>query len=913
MAIVFKATDLRYHRTVAIKVLRPRVAASMGQERFLKEITLASRLQHPGIIPLYESGMAGNLPYFVMPFITGQRLRDRLARDPQLPLEEVVRYTRDIASALDYAHAEGVVHRDIKPENILLLGDRVVVADFGLARAMTVAEGDHLTGEGLAVGTPEYMSPEQIDAGKTVDGRTDVYSLGCVVFEMLAGEPPFTGRSVQNVLARHLAEPPPAVDILRPALPPGVAQVVTRALAKVPADRFSTAGALADGLAAATAAKARNPTAIRWTSLIAAGLAVLALAAVPVSRAVRTALARPDPNRVLVFPLLDRETPPHALTGEDVAAYIGYALEGTAPLRWEEGGAWLAAEERTDPGRAGRLRQREVSLGRRARYFIDGTILRGTDSLRVVLTLYDAAGDTIVRSSGRAGAPGASEARLGVLAVADLIPVLVDPGRRIDVTPLADRRASAIALFLLGERAYRRTRFAAALPLYEAAIAADSAFAMAALKGAQAASWTEQYERADTLARIAVSYGALLPLRYRHLIQGLASYLAGDPESALTQLGKALAIESSWSEAWTAVGETYFHLLPRRGLGDSMAAQAFRRAWEADTGFTPPLFHLTQLAVRRGALGEAERFRALFATRALDPSLTLQLNLMVGCLKGAPRGGEWPTMDSAIVEDVLDVARLLAPVPGSNRCAESGYRQILGSRLGSRYRFAALYGLQSLLVVEGRYDDTRRLLESPVSDSLGGRWFYLMDFAAGAPFQSEADSFARASGSDYRTQSTTRLWALGLYETRHGTAEPIGAISRALKAKADSSGTPVDALFAAIMAAHATLAAGDSGSAERQFATLRPRARRNELAWSLWAPLGLERLRWAELLLARHQPEAAIAVAELLEAPQPGGYLLYLPGSLKVRARAWAAAGRSEQARVFTRRLAALQGSAAGS
>src|SRR5438477_1236648 len=207
MATVYLAQDRKHHRQVAIKVLKPELAAALGPERFLREIDTAARLTHPHILPLHDSGEAAGLLYYVMPYVEGETLRDRLEREGQLPLEEAVRITREVASALSYAHSHDVVHRDIKPENILLSGGEAVVADFGIARAITAAARGQLTETGIAIGTPGYMSPEQGAASARVDERSDIYSLGCVLYEMLAGEPPYTGVNARSVIAKQITDP----------------------------------------------------------------------------------------------------------------------------------------------------------------------------------------------------------------------------------------------------------------------------------------------------------------------------------------------------------------------------------------------------------------------------------------------------------------------------------------------------------------------------------------------------------------------------------------------------------------------------------------------------------------------------------------------------------------------------------
>jgi non-specific serine/threonine protein kinase len=254
MALVYLAEDLKHRRQVAIKVLRPELAATIGADRFLREIEIAARLSHPHILPLFDSGAAGDLLYYVMPFVPGESLRSRLARQRQLPTEEALRLTREVASALGFAHQQGIVHRDIKPENILLAEGIALVADFGIARALRSSRANSdgstnaLTVTGLALGTPAYMSPEQFTADE-VDGRSDLYSLGCVLFEMLAGEPPFTGATVEALLRMHLTTEPRALSELRPTVPVGLVGVVARALAKDPANRFQSAAQLAEAVA----------------------------------------------------------------------------------------------------------------------------------------------------------------------------------------------------------------------------------------------------------------------------------------------------------------------------------------------------------------------------------------------------------------------------------------------------------------------------------------------------------------------------------------------------------------------------------------------------------------------------------------------------------------------------------------
>jgi hypothetical protein len=247
MATVYLAHDLRHDRKVALKVLRPELAAVIGAERFLAEIKLTANLQHPHILPLFDSGEADGFLYYVMPFIEGESLRDRLRREKQLPVEDAVRIGREVADALDYAHRHGVIHRDIKPENVLLHDGRALVADFGIALAASKA-GSRMTETGMSLGTPHYMSPEQAMGERDITARSDVYALGCVLYEMLTGEPPFTGPTAQAIVAKVLTATPEPVTTLRRTVPPGLAAAVHRALERLPADRWPSAASFAAAL-----------------------------------------------------------------------------------------------------------------------------------------------------------------------------------------------------------------------------------------------------------------------------------------------------------------------------------------------------------------------------------------------------------------------------------------------------------------------------------------------------------------------------------------------------------------------------------------------------------------------------------------------------------------------------------------
>ena len=297
MATVYLARDLKHDRDVALKLLRPELAAVLGGNRFLNEIKISARLDHPHILTLIDSGAADGFLYYVMPFVRGESLRDRLERDKQLALDDALAITRQITSALDYAHRQGIVHRDIKPENILLHEGEAVLADFGIAMAVKEAAGHRLTESGVSLGTPQYMSPEQATGDRPLDSRSDIYSIAAVLYEMLAGEPPHSGASVQAVIAKLLTERPTRLRVIRDTVPEGVDAAVAKALAKLPADRYASAGDFARALTAPGLPWRPSARSRRWVAIAIGGAAAAATTTAAVIFA-RKPAPPPPPDRI---------------------------------------------------------------------------------------------------------------------------------------------------------------------------------------------------------------------------------------------------------------------------------------------------------------------------------------------------------------------------------------------------------------------------------------------------------------------------------------------------------------------------------------------------------------------------------------------------------------------------------------
>jgi serine/threonine protein kinase/Tfp pilus assembly protein PilF len=569
MATVYLAQDIRYRRPVAIKVLHAELAHALGPGRFLREIEIAAQLQHPHILPLLDSGEAAGLLYYVMPYVSGQSLRSRLNRERQLPWDDVLQITEQIASALAYAHEQGVVHRDIKPENILLEGDQAVLADFGIARAVSAAGGERLTETGLALGTSAYMSPEQAAGDRHLDSRSDIYSLGCVVYEMLAGEPPFTGPSVQAVMARHSLDPVPHLRTVRSTVPEAVEQVVFRALAKVPADRFATARQLADALAVAARAQGvppmprRRPR--RSVVLLSVGAAVfVATAAWWTSHRISASRDRPDalapaspvPNRLAVLSFAN-------LSPDTTDAYLAQGMSEEIASRLGDF-SQISVAGRSAVARLERVDRADLSDHARAlglRYLVEGSVRRAGARVRISVRLVNASDGfrTWSQSYDRAAADLLNlQDEIGVDVARAVVGRLI-PAESTATKARATRDPAAYDRLLRGNYylAQRNPRgLARAIEAYSEAARLDPTFVLAH-------------------ARLAYAHGLLLDLGW--------SYEGLPPESTLARgwdaIERAIQLDTTNAEVWQARGLLLRLRNPRTFAG---VREAEKRAVDLD-------------------------------------------------------------------------------------------------------------------------------------------------------------------------------------------------------------------------------------------------------------------------------------------------------------------------------------------
>lgn len=627
MALVYLARDVKHERFVALKTLRPEIALALGRERFLREIRLAARLQHPNILPVYDSGDAAGTLFYVMPYVEGESLRERLEREPQLPMDDALQIAREVAEALTYAHSHDVVHRDIKPENIMLSGGHAIVTDFGIARAVDAAGGDKLTETGLAIGTPAYMPPEQSAGTGKVDRRSDIYSLACVLYETLAGQPPFTGPTAQAIMARHSLDAVPRLKVVREAIPDEVEVVIERALEKVPADRYQTAAQFRDALTSASTGRVsrvtqRRPSVLgklRRRRLTASTIALVLLLfaggwiVLGNQRGARPAADALDPRRVAVLYFND--------LSQDSS--LGYLADGLTETLIDELSAIRALDVVSRSG-VGVFRGRDVARDSIARALDAGTLVEGSvesigHRVHVTVRLLDGASGADLRRQGF-DLPTAAQLAIRDSVAAHAAQFLRERlgeevrlreqragTRNVNAWTLVQRaervRKEAVSAFRADDRASAAVLMNRADSLLAAASALDPQWSVPLTLRGRIAYERSRFERrgtdAEPFLQTAVEQaGRALELeprsadalelrgtvRYRRLELGLepdsrrAERILGDAEADLLAATQANAAQVG---AWNILSVLYY-----QKQDNVQANWAARRAYEADAYLT---------------------------------------------------------------------------------------------------------------------------------------------------------------------------------------------------------------------------------------------------------------------------------------------------------------------------------------
>jgi DNA-binding SARP family transcriptional activator len=619
-----------------------------------------------------------------------------------------------------------------------------------------------------------------------------------------------------------------------------------------------------------------------------------------------------DPSHVVVFPLATTTSIEDPAAGWDVALAIGGALEHTEPLKFVDGREWLDEPYRGRPESLTPAVARNVARSRGAGLYIDGAMRVEGDSLFVILRVHDVAGDSLLTRETVAGASSQWTApRLALDGMRSILVRIVEPSRSADIAAIADRTTGSIALWLQGERAYRQSRFADALGFFERAVQDDSLHAFAAIKGAQAASWTTNTVAASELIARALRHEPSLPPKYRSLARGFRGYLDGDAAAATSAFRAALAVDPSWSEAAMALGETYYHLLPEDAADpDSITRFWFRRAAQSDPRFAPPLYHLAQIAVRMGDLDDAAETIQAWRAFQPDPVLLREVEASLNCVRRGARRHRWDAGPDA-ARPVLQAAHELAVGVAHPACASAAFRAVFDSELDSSLRWTALKGLYGLAVAAGRYQEADSLLRVGAETGFrAARTLYVFGVLAGAPFErqaAEAEAAARAAfGDAYESGLTRWRWLMGVWLARTGEIERLAVVQELLAAEAVSEGDREKEMLGRALAGHLAAARGDTTAAIGILDDLRATGPGGFLSFEESEPLAPERLLLAELLEARGQHERAYRVASLLDHPAPGIYPLFVARSLRIRMLAARGLEDDSRVRAVEARLTAL-------
>ncbi len=646
MATVYLAHDIKHDRKVAVKVLRPELAATLGAERFLREIKIAAGLNHPNILAVFDSGKAdrrtvgqadsatlSEFLYYVMPFVEGESLRDRLNRERQLPIEDVLSLTREVASALSCAHEQGIIHRDIKPENILISATGALVADFGIARAVSQAGGERLTETGIAVGTPAYMSPEQATA-EGADTRTDIYSLGCVVYEMLGGEPPYTGSTPTAVLARKLTDPVPSLQAVRQVVSGDLEAAVAKALAREPVDRYATVGEFAQSLSDAadsvgsyagpSGRKASIAQRVRRRAWV-GGLAGSLILTVLLWTWVFSPRMSSDESAIsldafAVFPFCVSGDAELEHWSEDLPILLSMTLDGVAGLRKIGPNLIVTAATRESVG----CRDPEAAASIAERYgaglYVLGNVFAVGGSIRVDASLYQSGSGMTSSAQAEVETEERFDAVIDTLARELIAERLANQDAQLGA--LAARTTDspeALGAWLEGEAAYGEGDFQGAAVSYSRAVEIDSAFALAWFR----LGWTLWGQTLDNepgrrAIRNALLHRDALPNRERLMLEAFDAWTRGAVNEAERLYRSLLETYPDNVEALLQLGGILGHNNPVRGRSGAEARQVYERLLDLDP--ENPDAHL-QLASRAAGEGKLEEHTSLIRRlREISPA-----------------------------------------------------------------------------------------------------------------------------------------------------------------------------------------------------------------------------------------------------------------------------------------------------
>jgi tRNA A-37 threonylcarbamoyl transferase component Bud32 len=895
MSRVFVAKETGLGRSVVIKVLPPDLGVSLSLDRFRREIHLAASLQHPHIVPLLSAGQAGELLYYTMPLVEGESLRARLRRDGELPVPEATRILRDVADALSYAHRHGVIHRDIKPDNVLLSEGHALVTDFGVAKALDEARESSLTSTGLALGTPAYMAPEQAAADPHTDHRADLYALGVLGYEILAGQPPFTAPTAQAVVAAHMLQTPVPLSELRPSVPGALAALVMRCLAKRPADRPQSAAEVLHQLEGAGAttpvnsvelATAPHPTAPRtvaparrpWLAPAAIGVAVAAaLAAWLMLRQSRHA-ATLDADLVAVAPF-DVPDTRLALWREGLVDVLSRNLDGAGPLRSVPPTTVI----RRWSGRADR--PSAVALGRStgAQVVVIGSLIgAGPDSARVTATALDATDGRILADLELRDAAD----RVDRLADSLTVRLLRELGRtrRIEVfrtASLGSTTLPALKAFLRGEQWFRRASWDSAMVAYDEAIRLDSTFALPLWRSGQVLGWAHVAGDSVSVAR-AIRAGALahrLAPRDSLLLTAdsiLAMLYRDIPRVSPAAIRRVFVIAEDLTrrypddaESWYLLGEARYHWGVAAEHTPREALDAFDHAIRLDSALAPAYIHAVELALSLDGPEAAHRYAKgyldLGSGNTSSDGIRLADQLMAR--RGAPRVNVDSLLRAASPSALRDARLALEEAADSGEAAVALARALAAAPpgdaawLGPNERELS-YGVE--LLNRGHVREAAKIIfRNPSALPL-----YLTEAAlvsSSLPDGADRRLHGLLDGSRLMALSTTLPWWAA-----RGDSVTVRGVARTADSLARSATTEVNrgiARYAALAApAYLALIRRDTAAAVRTLEALPD---------SLCAMCYMQRMTLGHLLAARKEDEKAAKLLDrwLIDIPLPSTVL----------------------------------------
>ena len=613
MATVYLADDLKHPRQVAIKAMNPDLSEVLGADRFLREIETAASLTHPHILPLHDSGEAEGLLYYVMPYVEGESLRDRLNREKQLPVEDAVRIAREIAGALQYAHERGVIHRDVKPANILLEAGHAVLADFGVAKAMAEVDRTHLTQRGASLGTPTYMSPEQTSGDEELDGRSDQYALGCVLYEMLAGEPPHQGPNLAAVVRKRIEGPAPSVRRLRSDVPEGVERALAVALQREPEDRHVTTAEFGRALTRAAPPTPKGRW-TRWAATAAVAIVITLAWYIGASRSGTPGIDGGEglnPNLVAVLPFTVQGREELAEWEVGMADLLAMALDRAGELATVDSWAILGLVDREGPpGPLDPELGRDMAARFGAGRFVLGRLVEAGGRIRAIASLYDADGEPETRADWEVKDEGQIFELVDEVARQLLAASAGQAGDQLTgIGALTTQSLDALKAYLRGEELFR-TGVAdpdvarSAVAEYRQAVAADTTFALAYFRMAYLSVTTPDNFGVDAsdAAERALRFSDRLPPGEQRLLECYYAHQVQRDEREAERLCQLLAeLEPHNADAWYLLGEARQHYGLRRGRPMAEVKDAYDQALELESSYMR-----FQLLVHRNWVADVE-------------------------------------------------------------------------------------------------------------------------------------------------------------------------------------------------------------------------------------------------------------------------------------------------------------------